>query len=254
VPDGYATTSTSATHLDRFYRPFAELPHARIDAVIVTGAPVECMAFEDVRYWPGMARLFHWLDMARVPAFHLCWAAQAALHYYHGVRKHVLARKRFGLYPHVPVGSGHALLKGVDLPFFMPVSRHSETRISDLSRHPSLRPMLVAPVSGIGMVRDRDRPAIYCLNHPEYAATRLHNEFLRDRRAGKLVDPPVAYYRDGRVPPAFWRTASEVLFRNWIAEVAAADPRISADVALDWLLRAERAGGNRAFSGQYRPH
>jgi len=254
VPEGYATTSTPAAHMARFYRPFFSLPLARVDAVIVTGAPVETQAFHAVTYWPGLVRILDWLDAARVPAMHVCWAAQAALFHHHGVRKHVLPRKRFGLYPHVPVGGGHPLLAGVDLPFFMPVSRHAETRIADLSRRPSLKPLLVAPIAGIGLVQDRARPALYCLNHPEYGPRRLHDEFLRDRRAGRLIDPPVGYSATSPVPQVSWHAAARALYRNWLAEVAASDPRTSADVALDWLLRAELSGTARPACGSGRPH
>ncbi|MDF1791690.1 MAG: homoserine O-succinyltransferase [Thalassobaculaceae bacterium] len=254
VPDGYVTTSTPAEHMARFYTAFFTLPLVRVDAVIITGAPVETLAFEDVFYWDGLARIFDWLDAARMPTLHVCWAAQAAMHHYHGVVKHPLARKRFGLYPHVPVGSGHTLLDGVELPFFMPVSRHTETRISDLSRRPSLRPVLAAPVAGVGLVQDRARPALYCLNHPEYGPRRLHEEFARDRRAGRTIAPPVGYDRSGRFPQATWQHAARALYRNWIAEIAAADPRNCGDVALDWLLRAEMSGSSRPDSGGAHPH
>lgn len=254
VPDGYETTSTSGDYMETFYRSFFELPLTRIDAVIVTGAPVETLPFDEVRYWRGLVRIFDWLDAARVPAMHICWAAQAAMYHHHGVRKHRLPRKRFGLYPHVPVGSGHPILAGVDLPFFMPVSRHTETRISDLSRRPSLRPVLTAPISGIGLVQDRARPALYCLNHPEYQPHRLYDEFLRDRRAGKLIDPPVGFDPTGKHPQATWHQAAKAFYANWVAEIGAADPRNCGDVALDWLLRAEMDSMTCEASGATCPH
>ncbi|WP_051244769.1 homoserine O-acetyltransferase/O-succinyltransferase family protein [Thalassobaculum salexigens] len=242
VPDGYVTTATPADHMARFYRPFFDLPLARIDAVIVTGAPVETLPFDHVFYWDGLRRILDWLDAARMPSLHVCWGAQAAMHHYHGVEKHPLRRKRFGLYPHMPMGSGHGLLTGIDLPFHMPVSRQSETRLEDLVRRPGLRPVLTAPVAGVGLVRDRTRPAVYCLNHPEYGPRRLPEEFARDRKAGREIDPPAGYDAGLRRPQVAWQTAARTLYRNWITEIAATDPRTSADVALDWLLRAQLSG------------
>lgn len=243
VPEGYVTTATPADHMARFYRPFFDLPLARIDAVIVTGAPVETLPFDHVFYWDGLRRILDWLDSARVPSLHVCWGAQAAMFHYHGVEKHPLRRKRFGLYPHMPLGSGHGLLTGIDLPFHMPVSRHAETRLEDLVRRPGLRPVLTAPVAGVGLVRDRTRPTVYCLNHPEYGPQRLLQEFARDRSTGRQIDPPVGYDAELRRPQAGWQAAARSLYRNWLTEIAAADPRTSADVALDWLLRAQLSGG-----------
>jgi len=219
-----------------------EARNARIDAVIVTGAPVETLPFDHVFYWDGLRRILDWLDAARMPSLHVCWGAQAAMHHYHGVEKHPLRRKRFGLYPHMPMGSGHGLLTGIDLPFHMPVSRQSETRLEDLVRRPGLRPVLTAPVAGVGLVRDRARPAVYCLNHPEYGPRRLPEEFARDRKAGREIDPPAGYDAGLRRPQVAGQTAARTLYRNWITEIAATDPRTSADVALDWLLRAQLSG------------
>lgn len=254
VPEAYATTATPADHMTRFYRPFFDLPLTRVDAVIVTGAPVETLPFEHVFYWDGLRRILDWLEAARMPSLHVCWGAQAAMYHYHGVPKHMLACKRFGLFPHVPMGSGHNLLARVDLPFHMPVSRHTETRLSDLDRCPGLRPVLVAPVSGIGLVQDRARPALYCLNHPEYGPLRLPEEFARDRRAGRPIDPPVGYDATGRCPLFSWHRSARSLYRNWIAEIAAADPRNSADVALDWLIRAQVPGSAFPEHGEHLPH
>lgn len=254
IPEGYVTTATSADHMARFYRPFFELPLIHIDAVIVTGAPVETLPFEHVFYWDGLRRILDWLDAARMPSLHVCWGAQAAMYHYHGVPKHLLARKRFGLYPHTSVGSGHNVLARVERPFHMPVSRHTETRLTDLAGHASLQPLLVAPVAGIGLVQDRARPALYCLNHPEYGPGRLPDELARDRRAGRPIDPPVGYDPTGRWPQFTWQAAAARLYRNWIAQIAAADPRNSADVALDWLIRAQMPGSALPEHGEQHPH
>ena len=254
VPDGYDTGRRADAHETAFYRPWSSLAHARIDAVIVTGAPLEKLPFEQVRYWAAFCAILDWIDAARLPALHICWAAQAALYHHYGVPKHVLTSKRFGIYPHVPPGRPDPLLRGVDLPFAMPVSRHAELRISDLSKHRTLRPLLVAPVAGIGIVADDQRRAVYCLNHPEYDAATLDREVRRDRSEGRPSDDPANYYRDGAVPAAHWRFPARQLYRNWLMTVAGCDPRHSADAALEWLIRAELSGTARQACGQDRPH
>ncbi len=254
VPDNYHPSPRSHDHVKAFYRPWSALPHARIDAAIVTGAPLEKLAFEEVRYWPELTRIFDWIEAARLPTVYVCWAAQAALMHHHGVPKHVLGAKRFGIYPHIPPGRPHPLLRGVPLPFAMPVSQHAEARIADLASHADLQPVLVAPVAGAGIVADDQRRAIYCLNHPEYDADALDREARRDRDLGQPNGKPVNYYHDGAVPSAHWHPAARVFYRNWLESVADCDPCQSPDAALEWLIEAEVSGMARCASGQDQPH
>ncbi|NQW09171.1 MAG: homoserine O-succinyltransferase [Alphaproteobacteria bacterium] len=256
IPDGYRSFSASPGHMDRFYRPWSALPLERLDGVIITGAPVERLAFEDVRYWPALTDILDWLAVTRVPALHVCWAAQAALWHYHQVPKRPLKTKRFGVFPHVPWNLRAPLLTGVRLPMTMPVSRHTETLIEDLPGR-LVRPLLVAPVASIGLAVDTQHRATYLLNHPEYDPDTLDREYQRDRARNLGTARPSGYYSGGdpsRPSRDSWSANARTLYRNWLTEVMAADPRCSAIDALDWLVFAETTQTNRAAGDRERPH
>lgn len=252
IPDGYRSTSCSPTHMERFYRRWSDLPLQRLDGVIVTGAPVERMPFEQVRYWRALTEILDWLALARVPALHVCWAAQAALWHYHRIPKRPLKTKRFGVFPHVPWDLRAPLLTGIRLPMTMPVSRYTETVIEDLSGR-SVQPLLVAPVASIGLAADTRHRATYLLNHPEYEPDTLDREYRRDRANGLATARPSGYYprNDPSEPPRdTWSINGRMLYRNWLAEVAAVDPRSSPIQALDWLVYTETTQSNRV-TGDY---
>lgn len=248
VPDGYKSSSCPPTHMSRFYRPWSDLPLQRLDGVIVTGAPIERMPFEQVRYWRVLTEILDWLAVARVPTLYVCWAAQAALWHYHRVPKRPLKSKRFGVFPHVPWNLRAPLLTGIRLPMTMPVSRHTETVIEDLKGRP-VQPLLVAPVASIGLAVDTRHRATYLLNHPEYEADTLDREYRRDRANGLAIARPSGYYprNDPSKPPRdTWSINGRILYRNWLAEVAAVDPRCSPTEALDWLLAETRQNSREA--------
>lgn len=257
VPDGYATASTPASHMLRFYLPWSALDLGRVDGVIVTGAPLEHLPFQAVRYWAGMTRILDWLELARVPAMHVCWAAQAALWHYHRVPKLDLPAKRSGIYHHVPLDRRHPLLAGTTVPIPMPVSRHSETRLSDLPKDGSVRPLAIAPGAGVGLLDEAGRSATYLLNHPEYDAGTLDAEYRRDRRQDRAAALPENYYPDddpARSPANRWAETGSALYRNWLTRVADCNPQRNPDRALDWLLFAQQHGmQHAAAAGGFRP-
>lgn len=222
LPDGYCPRHVPAAHLRRFYRPWRDVVAGGVDAVIVTGAPVELLPFEAVRYWDGLVDLLDATD--GVPSLFVCWAAQAALWHHHGVPKHTLPRKRSGVYLHHAVQPDAPLLAGLRGPFAMPVSRHTEVRLDAVSTVARLRPVAVSAPAGLALVEDPSRDATYLFNHPEYDAGTLDAEYRRDlaRDAGTAI--PVNYYPDddpGRTPVRSWAGFAWRLYRNWLAGVAA---------------------------------
>jgi len=238
LPDGYVPQSADPDHIRRFYRPWSAIDRQRLDGVIITGAPVEQLPFQAVRYWPGLTAIFDWLTAARVPAIHVCWAAMAALWHDHRVPKQNLPRKRFGVFSHIPLNLRTAALHGAPLPMDMPVSRWAEVRLSDLPVDGSVRPLALAPIAGLGLAEDSARHALYLFNHPEYDADTLGREYARDRAKGIAVEAP----DPARTATRSWSATGVTLYRNWLAGLAALDPREVPGGALDILLQIQAQG------------
>lgn len=221
VPERHLWRHTAADHLHRFYLPWREARRRCFDALIVTGAPVETLGFEDVDYWPEVCDILDWSAWHRLPAMFVCWAAQAALWRRHGVPKHRLPAKRFGVYRHDLHGDS-ALFAGLGGAMEMPVSRHTETRPADLPAGAGLRVSAVSRDSGLGLVEDPVRRAIYLFNHPEYDATALADEYARDMAAGLSTSCP-ENYRPGETsgrPLASWYADARLYYRNWLDLIA----------------------------------
>ncbi len=221
VPDGYRSRHTPGAYLERFYQRFSQVRRRRFDALIVTGAPLEHLAFEEVRYWGEFTRILDWAAHAAGRAFFICWAAQAALAYHHGVGKRALARKCSGVFLHTNLAPHNPLMRGMDRVFTVPVSRHSEVSPDDLPRGAGLEILASSARSGLGLVEDRARGAMYMFNHLEYDADTLGSEYRRDRSRGLDVAVPVDYFPgdDPRQAPAnTWRHHAHLLFRNWLRE------------------------------------
>ncbi len=238
LPDGYQPQTADPGHVTRFYRPWSEIERDEFDGVVTTGAPVEHLPYADVRYWDGFTAILDWIAAARLPAMHVCWAAMAALWHDHRVPKQDLDAKRFGVYPHVPLDLRSPMLRGVPLPLDMPVSRWAEIRLSDLPVDGSVRPLALAPVSGLGLAEDTARRALYLLNHPEYDADTLDREYARDRDRGIAVARP----DPARTAACSWRSTGRALFRNWLAELGRLDLRDRPQGMLELLLRIQAQG------------
>lgn len=244
LPDGYEPQTADPGHVERFYRPWSEIDRQRLDGVIITGAPVEHLPYRAVRYWNGLTAIFDWLTAAQVPAIHVCWAAMAALWHDHGVPKEDLGRKRFGVFPHVPLDFRSPVMRGAPLPLDMPVSRWAEIRLSDLPTDGSVRPLAIAQVSGLGLAEDPARHALYLLNHPEYDADTLEREYTRDRDRGLAVARPDM----ARTAARSWDSTGRVLYRNWLSALTRLDPRDHPASALELLIRIQARGGDRLCS------
>ena len=225
VPDGYASNTTPAFYLETFYKRWREIRGRAYDALIVTGAPVETLPFEDVTYWSDLTQIFDWAAHTVRRSYYICWAAQAALYHFHGVPKHRLPEKRFGVYHQTIRRAGSPIFDGIAGCFPVPVSRHTETRAEDLPRGRGLTTLAASPQSGLCMVEDRDRRSLYMFNHLEYDADTLAQEFQRDRRAGAAIALPAHYYPSddpARRPVNIWRPYARRIFRNWLRGAAPA--------------------------------
>ncbi len=219
VPDGYVSNTAPAFYLDTFYKPWSVLRDRAYDALVVTGAPVETLPFEEVTYWRGLTQIFDWAAQTGCRSYYICWAAQAALYHFHGVPKHRLPEKRFGVYHQTIRRAGSPIFDGIAGCFPVPVSRHTETRSADLPRGRGLTTLAASPQSGLCMVEDRDRRSLYMFNHLEYDADTLDREYQRDRRAGQAIALPAHYYPSddpARRPVNIWRPYARRIFRNWL--------------------------------------
>ena len=245
IPDGYHPKTAPAAHIAAFYERWSAVRERDFDGLIVTGAPVETLPFEEITYWNQMTGIFDWAAARGCPAYYICWAAQAALHHYHGVPKQCLVEKMFGVYSHRVLERGSALLRGFGTDFPVPVSRYTEVRAADLPVGRGLDILADSADAGLCLIADRERRATYMFNHLEYDAGSLAAEYRRDLEAGMPIPLPHEYFPNddpGRAPVNRWRTHGHLLMRNWLDQIAGhARRRDAGGQAVDWLL-ADRRG------------
>lgn len=223
----YRSKNTPERHLLDFYKPWDQVRAEKFDGLIVTGAPVETMDFEAVDYWPELAEIFDWALTNVYRSFYICWGAQAALHHYHGVPKHRLPRKMFGVFRHRILKRDSSLLQGFNDEFSIPVSRHTETRKADIPKKPGLTVLAESEESGLCLMEDRPHRAVYMFNHLEYDADTLKTEYERDVAAGELIQIPKNYFPGddpARTPKNQWRAFAHLLFWNWISDIYQGSP------------------------------
>ena len=219
VPDTHTSRTTPESHRSKFYRGWSQVRDVRFDGLIITGAPVETLPFETVRYWPEFTEILDWTQSHVGQTLHICWAAQAALQHFHGVPKHDLPEKLSGVFPHRIVRHDSALLRGFSDFFPVPVSRKSEVRGADLPEGRGLDVLAEAAGNGLCLIGDASRRALYMFNHLEYDARTLGDEFDRDLAAGQPAKLPKNYYPDDdrdQPPCAAWRPYGHLFFRNWL--------------------------------------
>lgn len=226
IPDSHDPKTTGAAHIGAFYRRWSEIADRRFDALIVTGAPVEHLPFEAVHYWSELTRIFGWAAATTRGSYYVCWAAQAALYHFHGVPKHALPRKAFGVFEQRIIAFDAPVLRGLGQSFPTPVSRHTEVRRADLPADRGLVPLAASLRAGLSLVEDRRNHALCMFNHLEYDADTLRREYERDRGAGASIALPVDYFPDddpAAQPRNRWRQAAEILFANWLVDLAMPD-------------------------------
>lgn len=223
VPDSYRSKTTPEIHLARFYERFGDVADQDFDGLIVTGAPIETLAFEEVTYWEELKRTFDWATRRTQGALYVCWAAQAALYHFHGVPKHSLRRKRFGIFEQQVVAPNAPLMEGLGDVFPAPVSRHTEVREADLPTGRGIEVLARSRESGLCLLQDAPRHSVYMFNHLEYDRDTLKREYFRDLAAGRAVSIPRNYFRNDD-PGSFavdrWRPHARLFFTNWLAGLA----------------------------------
>jgi len=210
---------TPQEHLLQFYKTFEEIKHERYDGMIVTGAPVEHLPFEEVDYWPELCEIFEWSKKHVWSVFHICWGAQAGLYYHHGVPKFPLPRKLSGVYVHMLTDPVHPLVRGMDDEYLAPHSRYTEVRRQDIEAVPELRVISCSEEAGVHLVSDAGRRNIYATGHSEYDRETLAGEYFRDVNKGLDIQVPCNYFPGGdpaRPPAMRWRGAASLLFSNWL--------------------------------------
>ena len=206
-------------HLERFYVEFSKVRHEKFDGMIITGAPVENIAFEAVNYWAELKEILDFSVTNVFSSLYICWGAQAALYHRYGVPKHALPQKMFVVFKHSISNKTEKLFRGFDDEFYVPHSRHTEIRHDDISKVDDLQILSESPQSGIFVVGSRNGRQIYATGHLEYDATTLQDEYLRDRSRGLSINVPIDYYPEDdpqRAPMVRWRAHGHLFFSNWL--------------------------------------
>lgn len=215
----HTSKNTPIEHMMMFYKDFEILRKQKFDGMIITGAPVEQLNFEDVTYWQEMSEIFEWAKTNVTSTLFICWAAQAGLYYHYGIPKYPLERKKFGIYKQYPVSTRLPIFRGFDDVFNMPHSRHSEIRREDILRDPRLQIIAESPESGVSIVMAREGREFFITGHLEYAPDTLDKEYRRDKDVRDDVDVPVDYYTDDDPklgPHVTWRAHANLFYSNWI--------------------------------------
>lgn len=215
----YSPTNTPQEHLVKFYETFGDVRSRRYDGMIITGAPVEQMPFEEVAYWDELCRIMEWSKTNVYSTLHVCWGAQAALYHHYGIPKYPLPAKMFGVFPHTLSLKHEKLFRGFDDLFYVPHSRHTEIRREDIVAHPELHILSESEVSGVYAVTDAKRRNFYITGHSEYDPLTLKSEYDRDISQGLPINIPINYYPGDdptQAPFVRWRSSANLLFANWL--------------------------------------
>ncbi|QNK56097.1 homoserine O-succinyltransferase [Paenibacillus sp. PAMC21692] len=218
-PRTHTSKNTSAEHLQSFYKTFDEIAHYYFDGMIITGAPVEHLPFEEVNYWEELKEIMEWTKTHVTSTFHICWASQAGLYHHFGVPKYNLDAKIFGVFPHTVEKRNVSLLRGFDELFYVPQSRHTEVRREDIEAVEKLEILSESEESGIYIVASRDGRQIFVTGHSEYDPDSLKFEYDRDVAKGMDIELPRNYFpgdNPERVPLSTWRAHANLLFSNWL--------------------------------------
>lgn len=215
----HKSKNTPQEHLLSFYKTFDELKHRKFDGMVITGAPVEHLSFEDVSYWQELCQIMEWSKTHVHSTFHICWAAQAGLYYHYGIQKKALPEKLFGVYPHKADYKRAILLRGFDDEFWVPHSRHTTVLREDVEKIPGMKIIASSEEAGVYIMLNKEGRQIFVTGHSEYDIDTLEKEYLRDKAAGLPIHVPVNYYPndDETKPPIVrWRGHANLLYSNWL--------------------------------------
>ena len=215
----HKSKNTAKEHLFKFYQVFDQVKDRNFDGMVVTGAPVEQMPFEDVEYWPELCEIMEWSKTHVYSTFHICWGAQAGLYYHYGIRKYDLPEKLFGVFPHTVERRSSMLMRGFDDTFMVPHSRHTTIRREEVESCGKLKILASSPQAGIYALSTEGGRQIFITGHSEYDAGTLQKEYLRDKNAGLPIHVPENYFPDDddqKTPPFTWRSNAHLLVANWL--------------------------------------
>ncbi len=218
-PDSYESKNASKKHMGEFYAVFEDIKAHRFDGMIITGAPVEQMPFEEVAYWSELTRIMEWTKSNVTSTFHICWGAQAGLYYHYGVNKYDLDKKMFGIFPHRIMKEQSPLLRGFNDTFMVPHSRHTSVSKEMILAVDELELMAESDEAGVYIVKSKDNKQIFVTGHSEYEADTLKHEYDRDVNLGLPIELPKNYYPDNdptKEPVAVWRSHAYLLYANWL--------------------------------------
>ena len=215
----HVAKNTSQEHLETFYKTFSEIENDYYDGMIITGAPVEEIPFEEVDYWSELCRIMEWSKSHVYSTLHICWGAQAALYYHYGIGKYTLDEKLFGVFEHKVTHKGSILFRGFDDVFMVPHSRHTTIRKDDILACRYLKILAESEVAGVYAISTDEGRQIFITGHSEYDPDTLEKEYLRDKNAGLPIHVPDNYYPDDDdtcAPVCSWRSSANLLFSNWL--------------------------------------
>ena len=216
---GHISKNTPVEHMMTFYKDFSTLRNENYDGMIITGAPVEQMPFEEVDYWKEVSEIFDWARTHVTSTLDICWAAQAGLYHFYGVPKYPLPQKMFGIFKHKVYDHQNPIFRGFDDEFYVPHSRHTEVRKSDIEKVPELTLLSESEESGVYMVMARGGREFFITGHSEYSPYTLDTEYRRDLDKGLPIEMPLNYYRNNdpkKGPLVRWRGHANLLFSNWL--------------------------------------
>ncbi|MDO8883898.1 homoserine O-succinyltransferase [Pseudotabrizicola sp.] len=229
----HQTKNTAAEHMEAFYRPFQEAKAEKFDGLIITGAPIEHLPFEQVTYWQELAEVFEWTQTHVQSTLGVCWGGMAMINHFHGVKKHMLDHKAFGCFRHRNLSPTSPYLRGFSDDFVIPVSRWTEMRQAEIDQCHGLRTLLGSDEVGPCLVEDPDHRALYIFNHFEYDSDTLKQEYDRDIASGTAINVPLNYYTDDNPlmkPLNRWRSHAHLLYGNWINEIYQSTPYDPQDI------------------------
>lgn len=217
--ESYRSTHTSLEHMEKFYSFFNDIKDERFDGLVITGAPVEQLEFEDVMYWEELKEIMEWSKSNVFSTLHICWGAQAGLNYHYGIPKYQLEKKMFGLFKHYINNKNADLTRGLDDMFYAPHSRHTEVKREDIEKISELEILSESEEAGIFIVANKSRRQVFITGHLEYERNTLSDEYFRDFNKGLDIEIPRNYFPNDNTsltPMVTWRGSANIVFSNWL--------------------------------------
>ncbi|MCL2322929.1 MAG: homoserine O-succinyltransferase [Oscillospiraceae bacterium] len=218
-PSNHYSKNTPIEHLEAFYQSFDDVRNNKFDGLIITGAPVETMDFEEIDYWDEMKEIMDWSKKNVFSTLYICWGAMAGLYYHYGIKKYITKEKVFGVFSHIKTKDNVKLLRGFDDVFYVPHSRHTEIREEEIDSIGDIELLSKSPEAGVYIVSSKDGRQIFVIGHGEYDNETLRKEYLRDKNKGLEIQIPKNYFKDddpSNSPIVTWRSHGNLLYQNWL--------------------------------------